>query len=51
MQIIGSDGPVGTMEREPDVSISLKEGVLNRALAASFYANQGRCSWTVRTGG
>ncbi len=41
MQIIGSDGPVGTMEREPDVSISLKEGVLNRALAASFYANQG----------
>lgn len=29
------------MEKVPDVVISMKEGAINRALAASFYANQG----------
>lgn len=29
------------MERVPDIVISMKEGAINRALAASFYANQG----------
>lgn len=29
------------MDKEPDIVISMKEGAINRALAASFYANQG----------
>jgi len=29
------------MEQEPDIAILLKESVLNHALAASFYSNQG----------
>ncbi len=35
------DGQDGMMGREPDIVISMKEEVINRALAASFYANQG----------